>query len=99
MDHGGATPELSGEQHSGKESSVPKPVRGLSVADEGYQLEVLTAPVRTEKQERLSLRLTGPDGGPVTGYTVSHEKDLHLVVVRREGRFRLVHPTHDGAGG
>ena len=100
MDHGGTTPSPSAEQHGGEESSAPNPVRGLSVAAEGYQLEALTAPARTRKQGALSFRLTGPDGGPVTGYTVSHDKELHLVVVRSDGsEFRHVHPTHDGAGG
>ena len=47
----------------------------------------------------LSFRLTGPDGRPVTDYTTSHDKDLHLIVVRSDGsRFRHVHPTTDGNG-
>ncbi len=100
MDHGAATSSPSAEQHGGEESSAPNPVRGLAVAAEGYQLEGLTAPGRTGKQGTLSFRLTGPDGGPVTDYTTSHDKDLHLIVVRMDGsQFRHVHPTHDEAGG
>ena len=100
MDHGAATPQPSAAQHGGEESSTPNPVRGLAVAAEGYQLEALTAPGRTGEQGTLSFRLTGPDGGPVTSYTTSHDKDLHLIVVRMDGsQFRHVHPTHDEAGG
>ena len=74
-------------------------MRGLAVAQDGYQLEALTAPESTDEDGVLSFRLTGPDGRPVTDYTTSHDKDLHLIVVRSDGsRFRHVHPTTDGAG-
>ena len=39
-------------------------------------------------------RILGPDGAPVTAYTPTHEKDLHLIVVRRDlSGFQHVHPT------
>lgn len=100
MDHSAETPSPSSEPRGGEESAAPNPVRGLSVAAEGYQLEGLTAPDRAGAQGTLSFRLTGPDGASVTTYTTSHDKDLHLVVVRSDGsRFRHVHPMHDGVGG
>lgn len=75
------------------------PVRGLSEAQDGYQLEALTAPDRIGQVGTLAFRLTGPDGQPVTDYTTYHEKDLHLIVVRSDGsHFRHVHPTIDRAG-
>ena len=80
-------------------SPAAKPLRGLAVAQDGYQLETLTAPQKTGEDGVLSFRLTGPDGRPVTNYTISHDKDLHLIVVRSDGsRFRHVHPTTDGTG-
>ena len=101
MDHTTASTEPSAGSHSGGHSSAPvaDPVRGLAVAEDGYQLEALSAPTRMGEDGVLSFRLTGPDGGPVTDYTTSHDKDLHLIVVRSDGsRFRHVHPTTDGAG-
>jgi len=41
----------------------------------------------------------GPDGAPVTRYTPTHERDLHLIVVRRDlAGFQHVHPTVGGDG-
>lgn len=75
------------------------PVRGLTVAQDGYQLGSLTAPAAVGENGTLSFRLTGADGKPVTDYTTAHDKDLHLIVVRSDGiHFRHVHPTIDGAG-
>lgn len=43
---------------------------------------------------QFSFRVLGPDGQPVTRYTATHEKDLHLIVVRRDlSGFQHVHPT------
>lgn len=88
--------------HGGEHDPTPAaaPVRGLAIAQDGYQLDVLTAPEQTGQDGSLSFRLTGPDGRPVTDYTTAHDKDLHLIVVRSDGsRFRHVHPSHDGNGG
>ena len=71
-----------GEQHNPTTSADP--VRGLAVAQDGYQLEALTAPDRAGQDGTLTFRLTGPDGRPVTHYTTSHDKDLHLIVVRSD---------------
>ena len=39
------------------------------------------------------------DGEPLTDFTPSHEKDLHLIVVRTDGTgFRHVHPVMDATG-
>ncbi|GAA1144219.1 hypothetical protein GCM10009630_48380 [Kribbella jejuensis] len=67
---------------------------GLAVSDSGYTF----APVQTffTSGTRTELRFTieGPDGKPVTQYTKTHEKDLHLIVVRRDlSGFHHVHPT------
>lgn len=91
MDHDAATPQPSAELPDGEHPSAREPVRGPSVAVGGCQLEALTAPGRTGEQGTLSFRLSGPDGGPVTRYTSSHDKDLHLVVVRSDGRQLLRH--------
>jgi hypothetical protein len=42
----------------------------------------------------LSFRVIGPDERPVTSYTKAHDKDLHLIVVRRDlSGFQHVHPA------
>lgn len=66
---------------------------GLQVSESGYTLELPAsglAPGRTT----LRFVITGPDGAPVTAYDEEHEKDLHLIAVRRDfSGYQHVHPT------
>lgn len=72
---------------------------GLAVAKDGYQLTGLAAPTKPGAEGVLSLTITGPDGQPVTDYTLEHEKELHLIAVRADGQhFAHVHPTMDADG-
>ena len=90
-----------GDEHSPDqpEAAAADPVRGLAVAQDGYQLVGVTAPDRTVTDGTLAFRLVGPDGYPVTDYVSAHEKELHLIVVRSDGsQFRHVHPRRDNAG-
>ncbi len=42
----------------------------------------------------VAFTITGPDGQPVTAYDVEHEKQLHLIAVRRDFTgFQHVHPV------
>ncbi|NKX54787.1 heavy-metal-associated domain-containing protein [Arthrobacter mobilis] len=73
--------------------------RGLSLEQDGYVLGPVEAPHETGQRGRLSFTVTGPDGDPLTGYTRSHEKELHLIIVRSDGAgFRHVHPVRDQDG-
>jgi hypothetical protein len=66
---------------------------GLQVAQDGYRLEPVSAALSTAGPEPLRFRVVGPDGAPVTDYTPTHDKDLHLIVVRRDlAGFQHVHP-------
>ena len=41
----------------------------------------------------FAFRITGSDGAPVTAFDVSHDKRMHLIVVRRDSAgFQHVHP-------
>lgn len=72
---------------------------GLALEAGGIRLEGPAAPSTVGTPGTLSFRLVGSDGAPVTGYTTSHERELHLMVVRSDGAgFRHVHPTRDAAG-
>ncbi|MEU9339452.1 hypothetical protein AB0D49_40985 [Streptomyces sp. NPDC048290] len=71
---------------------------GLSVSESGYTLELDTT-VLPAGAQTLSFRITGPDGLPVTAYETGHEKELHLIAVRRDTTgFQHVHPVRDGNG-
>ena len=72
---------------------------GLSLASGGYRLTSLTAPSQAGEEQELTLTIEGPDGQAVTDVDLSHEKELHLIVVRSDGaEFRHVHPQRDGQG-
>nr|WP_205834528.1 heavy-metal-associated domain-containing protein [Arthrobacter sp. SF27] len=78
---------------------APHAVQGVTAEQGGYILQEVSAPATTGDQGQLSFTITGPDGQPVTGFEASHEKELHLIVVRSDGaQFRHVHPVMDDAG-
>ncbi|MFW5415755.1 hypothetical protein J0910_03920 [Nocardiopsis sp. CNT-189] len=91
--HGGAG------GHTGAEGAGAGAPPGLQVSDGGYTLEPVSAPEKAGKKGELSFRITGPDGEPVTGFRVEHEKRMHLVVVGRDtAGYRHLHPKMDGDG-
>ena len=92
-DEGQAPAETSTGGHAGHQ------VQGVSVEQSGYVLQEVSAPGTVGAAGELSLTITGPDGAPVTEFETSHEKDLHLIVVRTDGTgFRHVHPVMDATG-
>ena len=69
-------------------------VSGLAVSDAGYALGPVSAPATAGAAGEVRFAVTGPDGRPVQDYDVVHDKQLHVVVVRRAtASFRHVHPT------
>lgn len=72
---------------------------GLAVSEAGYTLVPARTSYTAGSRQSFQFTVTGPDGRPVTAYEVTHEKDLHLIVVRRDlSGFHHVHPTRDAAG-
>ena len=72
---------------------------GLAVAADGYALRLDSATHPVGAPTALRFTVTGPDGEPLTEFTPSHEKDLHLVVVRRDlTGYSHLHPVRDAQG-
>jgi len=72
---------------------------GLLVSQDGYTLDLHTESAQSGKSRLVEFTVTGPDGEPVTNYKVEHEKELHLIVVRRDFTgFQHVHPRRDAQG-
>ncbi|WP_219815763.1 heavy-metal-associated domain-containing protein [Arthrobacter sp. SX1312] len=89
----------SAETASSDVQQAPHSVGGVTVAQNGYQLEDLSVPERIGQDGELSFTVAGSDGSPVTAYEVEHEQELHLIVVRSDGNhYRHVHPVMDEAG-
>ncbi|MEV0334747.1 hypothetical protein [Nocardia sp. NPDC050717] len=72
---------------------------GLLVTDKGYTLALDKTVTTTAALAPVSFRILDATGAPVTKYQTSHDKDLHLIVVRRDmAGFQHVHPVLDPAG-
>ena len=69
---------------------------GLASSQDGYTF-VPDDP--TPRSGTFAFRIVGPDGAPVTAFDEAHEKELHLIVVRRDTTgYRHLHPERDAAG-
>ena len=72
---------------------------GLQVAQDGYRLQTISTTLAVGTPQPFRFRILGPDDEPVTDYSRSHDKDLHLIVVRRDlSGFQHVHPELAGDG-
>ncbi len=91
-DHGAMTA-------GGGESTEPGP-GGLTISRDGYTLVLADKMLPTGAQVPLRFTVTGPDGMPVTEYRTEHDKELHLIAVRRDlTDFQHVHPVRRDSGG
>jgi hypothetical protein len=80
-------------------ATAAEPPPGLSSTGNGYTLRLEQTRVDAARQVPLSFRITDATGAPVTRYVDNHEKQLHLIVVRRDMvGFPHVHPPMDSAG-
>jgi hypothetical protein len=73
---------------------------GLSAAANGYRLDVSQTTVTTGASAPFVFRVLGPDGTAVRTFDIEHEKQLHFIVVRRDGSgYQHLHPVMavDGA--
>lgn len=67
---------------------------GLQIAQDGYRLSINDRQRVAGDVAPIEFRILGPDGAAVTAFDTTHDKDLHLVVVRRDlTGFQHLHPT------
>ncbi|MCD2498166.1 heavy-metal-associated domain-containing protein [Microbacterium nymphoidis] len=75
-------------------------VNGTSIAQAGFTLSEIQAPLTVGEEGTLSFAIVDRDGTAVTEYERAHGKDLHLIVVRSDGAgYRHVHPILDATTG
>lgn len=90
---GDATGGHAQHESAGATTEIPG---GLMTSQDGYTLTLDRARANAGSAVPVSFTITGPDGAPVTSYDVQHEKQLHLIAVRRDfSGFQHVHPTLD----
>lgn len=86
--------------HEGTNHGSPAGLQGLSLSSDGYVLSAVDAPAATERDGDLRLQVLGAGGAPVVDFVETHQRQLHLMVVRSDGEgFRHVHPRLDTATG
>ncbi|MEU0938884.1 hypothetical protein [Embleya sp. NPDC005971] len=99
--HGGAAgPSTGTGAPTGPTGAVPAAAPaaempgGLQVAERGYTLVPPAEPLPAGTSTEFRFRVLGPDGQPWTRYDRAHDKDLHLIVARRDlSGFQHVHPV------
>lgn len=93
---GGAAHSSDGEVSD--DPAAAEPPAGLQVSERGYSLR-LAAPTAPRGRSTLAFAVEGRDGRPVTAYEVTHEKELHLILVQRDlSGYQHLHPARDEAG-
>ncbi|WP_099042445.1 hypothetical protein [Mycobacterium neglectum] len=72
---------------------------GLQSTQDGYTLALDNSIATAKPEVPLKFRIMSPTGAPVKRYVETHEKLLHLIVVRNDlADFQHVHPTLDAEG-
>lgn len=90
--HGDPAGESAASDHTAAAVTLP----GVSLSSYGYVLSPVSAPTSVGQAGELSFQIADEQGEPLKAYTNSHEKDLHLIVVRSDGSgYRHVHPILD----
>jgi hypothetical protein len=85
-------------EHGGHEVESAAPA-GLAVAAGGYSLHLERTSFAAGEARELRFRIEDADGNPVRDFDRLHERELHLIVVRRDGaHFQHLHPEMDAAG-
>lgn len=72
---------------------------GLAVSESGYLLRLGPTFLARGEDRELRFSIADAEGETVTEFDALHERRMHLIVVRRDGRgFRHLHPDMDEAG-
>jgi hypothetical protein len=73
---------------------MPTDVGGLSLSSGGLTLVPAATTFPAGRTQRLTFKITGTGGAPITTYAMVHDKPLHLVVIRRDlSGYQHLHPT------
>jgi hypothetical protein len=95
----GGTEHDAGHDTGADDGAAALPVGGLLVSQDGYTLRAASRVLEADTAQPFSFVVDGPDGTPVQAYDLTHERELHLVLVSRDlDRFAHVHPTRDAGG-
>ena len=84
--------------HAGETVAAHGP-GGLAVAEGGLTLAPETTTLERDAPQRLAFRVIDAEGATVTNFDRAHERDMHLIVVRRDlTGYQHLHPRRDADG-
>ena len=87
------------EPHGAAAPHEADPIRGLATAEAGLRVVVDDPELRRGRTEPLEFRIVDARGATVRDFDVSHEKRMHLILVRRDlTGFQHLHPELRGDG-
>jgi hypothetical protein len=81
--------------------ALPPPVElsGQSTTANGYRLDIGRDVLTAGTTEQFAFRITGPDGAPLTHFTVDNDARLSLIAVRHDATdYQHLFPTMSGDG-
>jgi hypothetical protein len=82
-----------------KAQSEQDPVRGLAVSANELTIELQRTELPQGRSAEVAFRIVGSDGQPLRDFDTEHEKQMHLIVVRRDlTGFQHLHPSLDSDG-
>ena len=91
--HGAAQEGSNQRGENMRAENEQQAVRGLAVSEDGMKLELEPAELPPGRETELRFRVRGADGRPVRDFEVEHDKQMHLIVVRRDATgFQHLHP-------
>jgi len=94
--HGGEEMAMNG---GGEHEATETAPAGLAISEGGYTLRLDRTGFEVGAPGELRFRIEDAGGETVRDFDRTHERDLHLIVVRRDGtRFQHLHPEMDAAG-
>jgi hypothetical protein len=83
----------------GETSAQDDSVRGLAVSADGMTVELQRTELPRGRDAEIAYRIVGSDGQAVREFDTEHEKQMHLIVVRRDlTGFQHLHPSLDSDG-
>lgn len=79
--------------HSSNTSTAATTLPGLATAEAGLRLAFERTEFAADRDTVLRFAIIDADGAPVRDYDVEHEREMHLIVVRRDfTEFQHLHP-------
>ena len=85
--------------HDEHQAAAAKVTAGLSVSKGDYSLRLDPTYLEPGEAHELHFRIEGSGGATVRDFDELHERDMHLIVVRRDGaHFQHLHPEMDEGG-